>query len=107
MALCEVLPSSSLPEAQAGCVLCICSFSPRAKEGPGGQQEEFYQVNCIAAAEGLHEGVSAMGTGSSTGLPVLRVPGLPLTITQVYVTRASHFLCLKVSLKSPRLEKTG
>ena len=107
MALCEVLRSSSLPEAQGGCVPCICSSSPRADVGSGGQQEEFLQANCIAAAEGLRPGVWATGTGSGAGLPVLRVPGLALTITQVYVTWASHFLCLKVSLKSPRLEKTN
>ena len=107
MALCEVLRSSSLPEAQGGYVPCICSFSPRADMGSGGQQEEFHQANCTAAAEGLRVGVSAMDTGSSTGLPVLRVPGLALTTTQVNVIWASHCLCLKVSLKSPRLEKTN
>lgn len=102
-----MLRSSLLPRGPGGLCPFICSFSLGQTWDLVGSKKSSFKPNCIAAAEGLRPGVSATGTGSGTGLPVLRVPGLALTITQVYVTWASHFLCLKVSLKSPRLEKTN
>lgn len=45
-----------------------CSFSPRADLGPGGQQEEFLQTNCMATAEGLQgPGLVQAHISSTTG----------------------------------------
>lgn len=66
------------------------------------------QLWVCRAHKSPHLGLAALGTGNSAGLPVLRDPGLALPVTQVEVAWASHFPCLKVSLKclkSPRLRK--
>lgn len=52
---------------------------------PDGQQEMFLKAHCISSSQGFAGPTKAplpcmavMGTGSSIGLPVLRVPGLAL-----------------------------
>lgn len=88
-----------------------CSSQPRTDLEPGRTSSLKGTTSTTALSlEGLGPGQihksssiwahSMEDTGRSIGLPVLGVSGMAPPVTQVCVTWASHFPCLKVSLKS-------